>query len=105
MGQRLYVGNLSFQTEENGLTDAFAADGRQVASVTIMTDRETGRSRGFGFVEMASEDDAKKAIEAMDGQELDGRALRVNEAQPRPEGQGRGRGRGGSDGFRSENSW
>ena len=105
MGQRLYVGNLSFQTEENGLTDAFAADGRQVANVTIMADRETGRSRGFGFVEMASEEDAKQAIEAMDGQELDGRALRVNEAQPRPEGQGRGRGRGGSDGFRSENSW
>ena len=102
MGLRLYVGNLSFQTEESGLTEAFGADGRQVASVTIMTDRETGRSRGFGFVEMASEEDAKKAIELMDGQELDGRALRVNEAQPRPEGRGRGRSEGG---FSADSSW
>ena len=94
MGNRLYVGNLSFQTEESGLGEAFGADGRQVVSVKIMTDRDSGRSRGFGFVEMASEEDAQKAIEAMNGQDLDGRQLRVNVAEPRPAGGG---GRGGCE--------
>jgi cold-inducible RNA-binding protein len=103
MGTRLYVGNLSFQTEENGLTEAFGADGRQVVSVQIMMDRETGRSRGFAFVDMGSDADAQSAIEAMNGTELDGRALRVNEAEPRAPGGGRGgfggpRGGGGGGG-------
>jgi RNA recognition motif-containing protein len=98
MGTRLYVGNLSFQTDENALTAAFGADGRQVVSVKIMVDRDTGRSRGFGFVEMASDQDAQAAIQAMNGTDLDGRKLRVNEAEPRPQGGGGGGGRGGYGG-------
>jgi len=101
MGKRLYVGNLSFQTTEHALEDAFAADGRKVASVSIMLDRDTGRSRGFAFVEMESEEDAQAAIKAMDGQEVDGRALRVNEAEDRkPRGGGGGGGFGGGGGGR-----
>ena len=96
MGTRLYVGNLSFDSTEETLTAAFSQDSRQVSSVTIMTDRETGQSRGFGFIEMASEGDAQAAIEAMNGQEVDGRALRVNEAEERKSGGGsRNRGRSG----------
>ena len=100
MGTRLYVGNLSFQTDENSLSAAFAANGRNVVSVKIMTDRETGRSRGFGFVEMATDDDAQSAITAMNGADLDGRKLRVNEAEPRPAGGGGGRGGFGGGGGR-----
>jgi RNA recognition motif-containing protein len=85
MGTRLFVGNLSFSATEDGLRDCFAADGRQVASVRIMLDRETGRSRGFAFVDMANEADAKAAIVALDGVDFDGRPLRVNEATERPE--------------------
>ena len=96
MGTRLYIGILSFDSTEETLTAAFSQDSRQVSSVTIMTDRETGRSRGFGFVEMASEGDAQAAIQAMNGQEVDGRALRVNEAEERKSGGGsRNRGRSG----------
>ena len=84
MSKRLYVGNLSYDTTEDVLTSAFQADGRKVASVTIMLDRDTGRSRGFAFVEMETDDDARAAIEAMDGFELDGRRLRVNEAEGLP---------------------
>ncbi|MCK5940529.1 MAG: RNA-binding protein, partial [Planctomycetes bacterium] len=102
MGKRLYVGNLSFQTTEDALREAFGADGREVAEVKIMLERDTGRSRGFAFVEMASDEDAQGAIEAMDGAEVDGRPLRVNEAQPRQEfgGGGRGGGGGGGGGYR-----
>ena len=96
MGTRLYVGNLSFDSTEDTLTAAFSQDSRQVSSVTIMTDRETGQSRGFGFIEMASEGDAQAAIEAMNGQEVDGRALRVNEAEERKSGGGGSRNRGRS---------
>ena len=95
MGKRLYVGNLSFQTTEEALRDAFAADGREVAEVKIMLERDTGRSRGFAFVEMATDEGAQSAIEAMDGAEVDGRPLRVNEAQPRQDFGGRGGGGGG----------
>ena len=96
MGTRLYVGNLSYQSTQEGLTEAFSQDSREVSSVTIMTDRETGQSRGFAFVEMATEGDAQAAIEALDGQELDGRALRVNEAEERKGGGGsRSRGHSG----------
>lgn len=104
MGTRLYVGNLSFQTTEDLLRDAFGADGRQVTECKIMLERDTGRSRGFAFVEMATDADAQAAITAMNGYELDGRALRVNEAQPRAEGGGGGgggRGFGGGGGGRS----
>ncbi|MFK7742390.1 MAG: RNA recognition motif domain-containing protein, partial [Planctomycetota bacterium] len=100
MGKRLYVGNLSFQTTEDVLRDAFAADGRQVAEVKIMLERDTGRSRGFAFVEMENDEDAQKAVDAMNGADVDGRPLRVNEAQPRQDFGGGGGG-GGGGGFRS----
>ncbi|MEZ4570846.1 MAG: RNA-binding protein [Thermomicrobiales bacterium] len=78
----LYVGNLSFDTGEETLRQAFAEHGT-VTSARIITDRDTGRSRGFGFVEMADDEAAKNAISALDGQDLDGRTLNVNEARPR----------------------
>ena len=99
MGTRLYVGNLSFQTTEDSLRAAFGGDGRQVTEVKIMLDRDTGRSRGFAFVEMANDQDAQNAIQAMNGYDLDGRPLKVNEAQPRQDGGGRG-GFGGGGGGR-----
>jgi RNA recognition motif-containing protein len=99
MGTRLYVGNLSFQTTEDALRAAFASDGRQVTEVKIMLDRDTGRSRGFAFVEMATDQDAQNAIQAMNGADLDGRPLKVNEAQPRQDAGGRGGGGGGRGGY------
>jgi RNA recognition motif-containing protein len=98
MGKRLYVGNLSFQTTEHSLSDAFGADGRKVQSVSIMMDRDTGRSRGFAFVEMESDADAQAAIQAMNGADLDGRPLRVNEAEDRKPRTGGGGGFGGGGG-------
>ncbi|MEY3160015.1 MAG: hypothetical protein RIT25_6 [Planctomycetota bacterium] len=99
MGKRLYVGNLSFQTLEDDLIKAFEQDGRRVESARIMVDRETGRPRGFAFVEMASDADAQAAIQAMNGADLDGRPLKVNEAQERaPRTGGGGGGRGGFGG-------
>ena len=95
MTKRLYVGNLAFQTTEDGLADAFSQDGRQVSTVSIITDRDTGRSRGFAFVEMANDSDAQAAIEALDGVDLDGRTLKVNEAKERPQRGGGGGGGGG----------
>jgi len=95
MGTRLYVGNLSFQTSEETLRAAFEQDGRKVLEVKIVTDRDTGQPRGFAFVEMSSTADAQSAIAALDGQALDGRSLKVNEAQERSGGGGRGGGRGG----------
>lgn len=101
MGTKLYVGNLSFDTTEADLKAAFAADGRQVREVAIISDRETGRPRGFAFVTMGSDADAQAAIQAWDGQALDGRTLRVNEAQERQPGGGGGRSFGGGGGGRS----
>jgi cold-inducible RNA-binding protein len=103
-GTRLYVGNLAYGTSEEGLREAFARDGRKVKTVFIATDRETGRPRGFAFVEMETPEDATAAIAAMDGQSVDGRSLKVNEARER-EGGGGGGGRrpgggGGGGGFR-----
>ncbi|MHC4959444.1 MAG: RNA recognition motif domain-containing protein [Planctomycetota bacterium] len=99
MGTRIFVGNLSFNTNDADLRSHFEAAGFQVNEVTIVNDRETGRSRGFGFVEMSSDDDAQAAMNALDGQELDGRALRINEAQERQRGGGGGGGgRGGRGG-------
>lgn len=99
--KKIYVGNLSFETTEAGLKTAFAAYGT-VQSVAIITDRETGRPRGFGFVEMADDGDATTAINALNGQQLDGRTLTVNEARPREErgGGGGGGGRRGGGGYR-----
>jgi RNA recognition motif-containing protein len=81
---RIYVGNLSWQTDENELREAFAPHG-EVVSAQIITDRETGRSRGFAFVEMANDAEGKAAIEAVNDKELGGRQLKVNEAKPRNE--------------------
>jgi RNA recognition motif-containing protein len=101
MGNRLYVGNLSFQTQEDVLRDVFSEIG-EVTDCKVITDRETGRSRGFGFVTMATDDQAQEAISQLDGADLDGRALRVNEAEERGGG-GRGgfggRGGGGRGGY------
>lgn len=78
----LYVGNLSFNTSEDDVRQAFAAHGT-VTAVRIITDRDTGQSRGFGFVEMENSDSAQTAMTALNGQDLDGRALTINEARPR----------------------
>ena len=78
----IYVGNLSYGMSENELRDAFSAYG-EVSSVKILMDRETGRSRGFGFVEMPNQKEAEAAVAQLNGKDLDGRALRVNEARPR----------------------
>ena len=89
---RIYVGNLSFRTSEQALGDLFSEHG-QVNSVAIVTDRNTGRSRGFAFVEMADEAEGRAAIEALNSREFEGRALTVNEARPRTD-RGGGGGRG-----------
>lgn len=95
---RLYVGNLSWNTTEDSLRAAFASDGRGVKDVSVMMDRETGRSRGFAFVEMNSKADADAAIRALDGTDLDGRAIKVNEAKERPQRSGGFGGGGGGGG-------
>ena len=84
MSNKLFVGNLSFNTTENSLNDAFAAFGT-VTETNMMMDRETGRPRGFGFITMSSAEEAQKAIEGMNGKDMDGRALTVNVAKPREE--------------------
>jgi RNA recognition motif-containing protein len=91
---RIYVGNLNFRTDEQELGDLFSQHG-QVDNVAIITDRETGRSRGFGFVEMADENEGRAAITALNGYDFGGRPLTVNEARPRTERAGGGGGRGG----------
>ena len=100
MSNKLYVGNLPFSTTEDELFALFGADGRQVSEVALIMDRETGRPRGFGFVTMGSADDARAAIEALDGSSLDGRTLRVNESEDRPRNSGRGPRGGGNRGSR-----
>ena len=83
----VFVGNVSFQVSESELQALFEPFG-EVTRVQIMTDRDTGRSRGFGFVEMTNDDEAAKAIESLNGKEMDGRALNINEARPKPTGGG-----------------
>src|SRR5436853_5154040 len=103
MAKKIYVGNLSFQTTDADLNEMFSQVG-QVESVQIITDRDTGRSKGFGFVEMTDDAAAAKAIERFNGKEVNGRALTVNEARPMkerdsgPRGSGGGRDRGGRGG-------
>lgn len=99
MGKKLYVGNLSFDTTDASLRDLFAAHG-SVDSAQIIQDRDTGRSKGFGFVEMSSSQEAQAAITALDGQDHGGRALKVNEAKPKENRSGGGGGgsRGGYGG-------
>jgi RNA recognition motif-containing protein len=94
---RLYVGNLSFSSSETEIADAFGAFGT-VQNVNLITDRETGRPRGFAFVEMASDQEAQAAMEGMDGQQLGGRTLKVNIARPREARGGGGGGYGGGGG-------
>lgn len=105
MSMKLYVGNLSFQTSSQDLEDLFAGIG-SVESASVVEDRETGRSRGFGFVEMTNQADAEKAIADLDGQEFAGRNIKVNEAKPRED---RGRGNYGGGGYggggRRESRW
>ncbi len=98
MNTRLYVGNLSFNTNAEGVRSAFQEFGT-VSDVHLVTDRETGRSRGFAFVTMGTPEEAAKAIEGMDGKTLDGRPLRVNEAEQR-QARGGGGGGGGGGGYR-----
>ena len=100
MNNKLFVGNLSFNTTENDLNDAFAAHGT-VTETNLMMDRTTNRPRGFGFVTMSTEEEAQKAIAALNGAQLDGRAITVNVARPReerPSGGGGRRGYGGGGG-------
>lgn len=103
MSTKLYVGNLSFNTSTQDLEEMFGASGT-VQSANIIEDRETGRSRGFAFVEMSSQEEAQNAISSLNGKEVDGRALTVNEAKPREDrggsggGNNRGGGRGGNSG-------
>jgi len=95
MTKRLYVGNLAWETTDETLNQAFAQAGT-VTSATIITDRDTGRARGFGFVEMSTEEEAQQAINSMDGFDLDGRNIRVSEARERTPRGGGGGGGGGS---------
>ena len=99
MAMKLYVGNLSFQTTSEDLQQLFAQAGT-VESATVVEDRDTGRSRGFGFVEMASKEEGEKAIEQFNGTDMNGRNLTVNEARPREDrgNRGGGGGRGGYGG-------
>ena len=95
--KNIFVGNLDFNTSEDELRQMFEAYG-QVDRVSIMTDRDTGRSRGFGFVEMGSSEDGEKAIAALNGSQMGGRTLNINEARPKTEGGGRGGSGGGRSG-------
>ena len=99
MSTKLYVGNLAFQTTSQDLQELFAQAGT-VESASVVEDRETGRSRGFAFVEMATKEEASTAIDQFNGKELGGRALKVNEAKPRENRGFGGGGRGGSNGNR-----
>lgn len=102
MGTKIYVGGLPYATSESELNDLFAPHGT-VESVKVITDRFTGQSRGFGFVEMSTSDQANSAIAALNGTQLDGRTLTVNEARPQEPRAGRGGSGGGGQGRR--NRW
>ena len=97
MGRKLYVGNLPFSATEQSLQAKFAAHGR-VESCKLITDRDTGQSKGFGFVEMSSDSEASAAISALNGVDFEGRAMKVNEARPQEKRTGGGGGRGGYGG-------
>jgi RNA recognition motif-containing protein len=97
MGKKLYVGNLAYGISDSDLEQMFAAHGT-VQSAQVIMDRDTGRSKGFGFVEMGSDQEAQTAIQALNGKEVDGRSLTVNEARPKEGGGGGGRGGGGGYG-------
>jgi cold-inducible RNA-binding protein len=98
MAKNVYVGNMSYDTTESGLRELFEAHG-QVETVNVVTDRDSGRPRGFAFVEMVTEEGARAAIAALDGQEVDGRTLKVSEAKPRSPREG------GGDRGRRDRQW
>jgi RNA recognition motif-containing protein len=98
MGKKLYVGNLSYEVSDSDLSTMFASHGT-VESAQVIMDRDTGRSKGFGFVEMKTDQEAQAAIAALNGKEMNGRALTVNEARPKTEGGGRGGSGGGRGGY------
>jgi len=98
MAKKLYIGNLNYATDEAAIRKMFEPHG-EVVSLNLITDKYTGQSKGFGFVEMASDEAAKAAIAALNGQQIDGRAIRVNEAFDKPRGDGGGN-RGGRDSHR-----
>lgn len=102
--KNIFVGNLDFNTSEDELRKIFEPYG-QVDRVSIMTDRDTGRSRGFGFVEMANAEEGEKAIAGLNGSQVGGRALNVNEARPKVERASGGRDRGGRGGGGGRNRW
>ncbi len=104
MGKKVFVGNLSFNTTSADLESLFSEIGT-CDSATVVTDRETGRSRGFGFVEMTSASDADKAISTLNGREIDGRQINVSEAKAREAGGGAGRRGGGGGGFSGRRSY
>jgi RNA recognition motif-containing protein len=97
MGKKLYVGNLSYEVDNNSLNALLSEHGR-VVSAEVIADRDTGRSKGFGFVEMETDTDAQAAITALSGKTIDGRALTINEAKPREKRNGGGGGGGGYGG-------
>jgi len=98
MGKKLYVGNLTYSITDSELQEMFQAHGT-VASAQVIMDRDTGRSKGFGFVEMGSDQEAQAAIAAMNGKDMGGRSLTVNEARPKESGGGRGGSGGGGRGY------
>ena len=98
MGRKLYVGNLPYSATEQSLREAFAASGT-VDTVSLITDRDSGQSKGFAFVEMSSDSEAQAATQAMNGKTLDGRQIKVNEAKPRESRSGGGGGNRGGGGF------
>lgn len=98
MGTRLYVGNLNYRVDSDSLAECFRAHGT-VNDAHVVMDRETGQSKGFGFVEMSSDQEAQAAMDALDGQDFEGRNLRVNEARPREDRRGGGGGGGGGGGW------
>ena len=104
MSKKLYVGGVAYATSEDMLQDYFETVG-SVTSVRVITDRETGRSKGFAFVEMATDEDALEAISKLNGTELDGRRLVVNEARPQAPRDDRRPQGGGSGGFQTRNRW
>lgn len=101
---KLYVGNLSWNTSSQDLEQVFGEIGT-VESTNVIEDRDTGRSRGFGFVEMSSQEEGQKAISELDGREVDGRELKVNEAKPRENRGGRNNYGGGRNGYNSNSRW
>lgn len=104
MAQKLFVGGIAFSTTSERLREVFSQSG-EVVSATVVTDRDTGQSRGFAFVEMATTEEANKAVQALNGKDLDGRSLKVEISKPKTSGGGGGRGGFGGGGGRGGGNW